>query len=104
MAHTQEVIADEKYDFKSATRSKLFMLFGAGLLLFIIGVFMARSGGGHGAAPEHGEKKEHASAQISDKLVASADQDHAEHEAKTEAKSEGGEHHGSPVWLKRIYA
>ncbi len=105
MAHTHEVIADEKYDFKSATRSKLMMLFGAGLLLFIIGVFLAKSPGGeHGAAPEHGEKKEHASSQISDKLVASADQDHSEHGAKAEAASEGGEHHGSPVWLKRIFA
>ena len=83
-------IADEKYEFKSSTRSKLLMLFGAGLLLFIIGVFMARSGGG----AEH--SKEHAATEISKNLVASTQQEQTEH---AEA---GEEHHGSAPWLKRI--
>ena len=83
-------IADEKYEFKSSTRSKLLMLFGAGLLLFIIGVFMARSGGG----AEH--SKEHAATEISKNLVASTQQEQTEH---AEA---GEEHHGNAPWLKRI--
>jgi len=82
-------IADEKYEFKSGTRSKLLMLFGAGLLLFVLGVFMARSGGeGHG--------EEHAATAISKNLVASVDvqEGHA---------AEAGEHHETAPWLKRIY-
>ena len=104
MAHHTTVIADEKYDFKSATRSKLFMLFGAGLILFILGVFLAKAPAPSHGGGEHGEKTEHASAQISDKLVAGTDQDHSEHGAKTEAKHEGGHEAGSPTWLKRIFA
>jgi hypothetical protein len=83
-------IADEKYDFKSATRSKLFMLFGAGLLLFILGVFMAKSGG------EGEHEKEHASGIVAQNLVASVDVQEA-HEGATQ------EHHETAPWLKRIY-
>ncbi|MBY0434934.1 MAG: quinol:cytochrome C oxidoreductase, partial [Cyclobacteriaceae bacterium] len=89
-------LADEKYDFKSGTRSKLYMLFAAGLLLFVIGIFMARSGGGHGE--EGHEKKEHTSAQVDKNLIAStvpAEGDHAK---------AGEEHHGSAPWLKRVFA
>ncbi len=84
-------IADEKYEFKSGTRSKLFMLFGAGLLLFLIGVFMARS---EGDAGEHGG--EHAKTGISSNLVASVDVPEG-HEAIAE------EHHETAPWLKRIF-
>jgi hypothetical protein len=99
MNHSHE-IADEKYEFKSATRSKLFMLLGAGIVLFILGVFMAMSGGEHhDGAAEHG--KEHASAQIDKNLVASADQ-HGEAVKADGAKAE--EHHAETApWLKRIY-
>ena len=84
-------IADEKYEFKSGTRSKLFMLFGAGLLLFIIGVFMAKSGG---QAEEHGDG--HATIEISKNLVASTDQAEGSH-------AEGGEHSATAGWMKRIF-
>ncbi len=88
------VIADEKYVFKSATRSKLLMLLAAGLVLFVIGVFMAKSGG-----HDEESKKEHAAAQISKSLVASVEQEgtHAESEQKA------GEHEGTAPWLKRIF-
>ena len=91
-------IADEKYEFKSATRSKLIIAFVAGLVLFILGVFMAKSGG-HEEATGEG-KKEHASAEVSKNLVASVAQEtaHAEGEHK-----EGSEHEGTAPWLKRIY-
>ena len=58
-------VADEKYEFKSGTRAKLFMLFGAGLLLFIIGVLMPSSA-------EHAPKtegKEHTATEISKNMV-----------------------------------
>ncbi len=87
------MIADEKYIFKPETKRKLFILGAVGFLLFALGVFMAMSGGGHEA--EGG----HASVELTKNLVASADQTAASegHEA------EAAEHHGSPVWLKRIY-
>ncbi len=88
--HDTHTISDEKYEFKSATRSKLFMLFGAGLLLFVIGVFMAMSAG------EGGEHGEHASTEISKSLVASVDLQES-HEGAAEA------HHGTAPWLKRIF-
>ena len=84
-------IADEKYEFKSGARSKLFMLFGAGLLLFVIGVFMAMSGGSEG---EHG--KAQAGTEISKSLLASAQPAEGEHALKEE-------HHSTAPWLKRIY-
>jgi hypothetical protein len=82
------MIADEKYIFKPATKQKLFILIGIGLLLFAVGVFMAKNGGHHEGAEKH------ASQEIAKSLVASTEP--AEHVASTE-------HHGSPVWLKRIY-
>jgi len=60
-----------------------------GIVLFVVGVVLAMSGGGH----EEG----HASAAATDQLVASVQQ-HAE------AGAAEGEHHGSATWLKRIYA
>ncbi len=84
-------IADEKYEFKSGARSKLFMLFGAGLLLFVIGVFMAMSGG---SEEEHG--KPHAGTEISKSLLASAQPAEGEHAVAEE-------HHATAPWLKRIY-
>jgi len=87
------IIADEKYEFKSGTRSKLFMLFGAGLLLFIIGVLMPSSA-------EHAPKaegKEHITTEISKNMVASTQQAEAGHEGG------GGEHHGSSTLVKRIF-
>lgn len=92
-------IADEKYEFKSSTRSKLIIAFVAGLAFFVLGVFMAMSGGHE---EEHGggeAKKEHASANISSNLVASTAQEaHAGGEHKEE-----GEHAETEPWLKRIY-
>jgi hypothetical protein len=72
----------------------LFILGVVGILLFALGVFIAMSGGGHEAAGGH------ANVELSKNLVATADQTVA---AEGHA-AEGGEHHGSPVWLKRIYA
>jgi hypothetical protein len=90
------MIAEEKYDFKPETKSKIFILGIIGLLLFGLGAFLAmRSGEGH----EGGHEK-HASIEIKKELTASVapvlQEDHTPHEAK-------GEHHGSPTWLKRIY-
>lgn len=84
-------IQEERFVFSSAARTKIIAVGITGLVLFVIGVFMAISGGGHG--------EEHASAVSTQELVASLEQ-HAE----PAAQAAEGEHHGSPVWLKRIYA
>ncbi|MBK5279234.1 MAG: quinol:cytochrome C oxidoreductase [Bacteroidia bacterium] len=87
------MIADEKYIFKPETKRKLFILGAVGILLFALGVFMAMSGGGHEAEGSQ------AAVELSKNLVATSD-----HAAAAEGpEAEAGEHHGSPIWLKRIY-
>lgn len=90
------MVAEEKYEFKPETKKKLIILGVVGLVLFFIGVMMAMRGG-HGS-----EGAEHAAiAASSAQMVASIDQEAAAAEAH---HAEAGEHHGSPVWLKRVYA
>lgn len=48
---------EEKFDFSAAAKKKVFIYLGIGILLTVIGMFMAMSGG-HGA--EHGEDSGHA--------------------------------------------
>ena len=90
------MIADEKYIFKSATKQKLFILIGVGLLLFGLGVYMAMNSGRHEGAEKH------ASEEVAKSLLASAEpKQHGEaHDAHGGAAEA---HHGSPTWLKRIY-
>ncbi len=82
------MVADEQYVFNAGAKKNLTILFVVGLVLFVIGVFMAMNSG-------HGHEEGHASIEVSKSLVASA-----EPAAVAEG---GGEHHGSPTWLKRIY-
>lgn len=93
MAHHVEV-TEEKYVFKPETKKVLVYVLVAGIVLFVLGVFLAMSGGGH----HEGGGGEATNA--SHEMVASAQQ----HEAASPGHdAAGGEHHGSPVWLKRIY-
>ncbi len=89
------MIAEEKYDFKPEIKRKILILGVVGLLLFALGVFMAMRTGG-----EHEGGHEKAVTTIAKELTASvgpvAQEAHEDSEA-TEA------HHGSAVWLKRIY-
>lgn len=85
------MIAEENYIFKPETQRKIFILGAVGLVLFGLGVFLAMNSSGHA---EGG----HASAEVANNLVASANQ----HEAAA-APAAAAEHHGSPTWLKRIY-
>ena len=100
MAH-QITVADEQYEFKSATRSKLYYLLGLGVLLLAIGLFFASRSGGH----ENGHGEGHASVESS-KLVASATQDQGhESQASSEEdlKAESAEHHAKG-WKERLFA
>src|SRR5688572_9080153 len=102
MAH-HITVADEQYDFKSATRSKLFYLLGLGVFLFVVGVLLAMNGGNEQAG--HGEG--HASVNA-EKLVASTTQEATPQESETAAKEEHheaaeGDEETAP-WKKKIYA
>lgn len=81
--------ADEQYIFKPEAKKKISILFGIGILLFVLGVIMAMNSGGHHEGGDHG------SIEVTKNLVASTNPD--------ASPAEEGGHHGSPVWLKRIY-
>jgi hypothetical protein len=104
MAH-HITVADEQYEFKSATRNKLFMLLGAGVLIFVIGLAMAMRGGSEAPA-EHGGA--HASVN-NQELVASAQEHASTDQAGEEAHVEGKEghamegHHETKGWRERLY-
>lgn len=97
-------IADERYEFKSETKRTILITGVVGVVLFILGIFMAMNSSHHEENHEAGEKKEHhASMEASKNLVASTEQHAAAEGHKEEHKAEAGEHHGSPTWLKRIF-
>lgn len=79
------MIADERYVFKPETKRTILITGAVGFMFFLIGVFFAMKEGGH---------QEHGAIEASKNLVASAE---------AVAASDGGEHHGSAVWLKRVY-
>jgi hypothetical protein len=92
MSAATHQIKDERYEFKAATKQKLIILGVVGAVLFGLGVFMAMNAG-H-AHEEHGALANSA------QMVASAEQP----AAGGESHDHGHEHHGSAIWLKRIYS
>ena len=94
MAH-QVAVADEQYEFKSATRNKLYILLVVGVVVFGIGLLLAKFY--HPAAPagHHGS-----ATQQEQKLLASA-QHEAQSDSHAEATAAGG--HEGPSLLTRIY-
>lgn len=94
MAHHQVEVTEERYEFKSATKTKLYILLAAGVLLFILGIFTAMSGGGH---DEHGGAH-HGAAAAAQHMVASSDHGAAAHDGH-----EAAGHHESAPWLKKLY-
>jgi len=104
--HNTSVNLDEKFVFSSEIKKKLFILIGVGVILTIIGVFLAKYQEDH----KHGA--EHASA-VAASLVAEheaghateahAHSDAAAHGHGEEAHAEHGAHHDSkPVWALRL--
>lgn len=87
------MVAEENYEFKPEAKKKIAMLGAVGIVLFMLGVFLAmNSGSGHG--------EEHASVQVLTHQVAST----AQVAASDGHEAVAAEDHGSPVWLKRIYS
>jgi hypothetical protein len=96
---------EEKYIFKSQTKTSLFILGIVGILFLVLGLALDKPGGGHHEAAGGGEEH-HASAAVSESMTASttvAAEPQQEHEGEHAAAAEGG-HHGSAHWLKRLYA
>jgi hypothetical protein len=93
------MIADERYDFRPETKRSILIAGVVGVVLFIAGIFMAMNSG-HDSHAGGSEKEHHASIGASENLVASTEQHAA---AETHEKAAAAEHHGSPIWLKRIY-
>lgn len=92
MAHSHHItVADEHYVFRPEAKKKIFMLLGLGLALFIVGLVMAMSGGGH-AEGGHGAIQ-------NENLVASTDAAPLQEEGHG-AAAEG--HHGK-TWVDRLY-
>jgi hypothetical protein len=93
MAHHHHEIEVEQYVFRPATRTKLFILLGAGILLLALGLILAMSGGGH-------EEGGHAMTQSSE-LVASTDATATPQEHAAESTEAAAEHHGKG-WMERL--
>src|SRR5687767_8988107 len=93
MAHHHHEIEVEHYVFRPATRTKLFILLGAGVLLLALGLILAMSGG-------H-EEGGHAMTQ-SQELVASTDVSATPQEHATEAHAEAEAGHHPKGWLERL--
>ncbi|WP_018345046.1 hypothetical protein [Cytophaga aurantiaca] len=116
--HNTSVNLDEKFVFSSEIKKKLFILIGVGVILTIIGVFLAKYQEDHAHAEHHAQA-------VATSLVADAHADahateapvHGEVDAHgseahgaeahgteahgAEAHAEGG-HHEKPVWAKRL--
>jgi hypothetical protein len=99
MAHHQEEVLVEHYIFRPETKRKLFILLFVGIILFAGGLAMAIFSEGKGGE-EHGGG--HHASVAKEQLVASSEHGAAASEGH-EAK-EGGEHHESPVWKRRLFA
>ncbi|WP_276370343.1 quinol:cytochrome C oxidoreductase [Chryseolinea sp. H1M3-3] len=93
MAH-QVVVTEEHYVFKPATKKNLYIVLGIGVGLFILGLVLAISGGGHHEGGDGG----HAAVQSSE-LVASVQQHAAASEGHATAT-----HHETEPWVKRLYS
>jgi len=93
MAHHVEV-TEEKYELRPETKKKLYILLVTGVVLFLLGLVLAMNDGGH---------DEHAgghAAVATEEMVATVQQHGA---ASAGHGVAAAEHHGSPVWLKRIF-
>ena len=92
-------MTEERYTFTAGAKKKLFILAGVGVLLFVLGVFMAMNSG------HHGEEEQHAMTEATQSLLADAGDAHSVTDVSEGPEHEGGEeHHGSATWLKRIFS
>jgi len=107
--HNTSVNLDEKFVFSSEIKKKLFILVGVGVILTIIGVFLAKyqEDHPHGAAHESADKTLVVDAHAADSHTSDAHATeapaHAEAGHGAEAHAEhSAEHHSKPIWALRL--
>jgi hypothetical protein len=113
--HNTSVNLDEKFVFSAEIKKKLFILIGVGVILTIIGVFLAKyqeEHGHHGAhagtdtssvatAHEHGSEAHAAEAPAHDEAAVHAET-HGSESHGHDAEAHHGGHDEKPTWAKRL--
>ncbi len=96
-------LQEERYIFKPTLRRNIFILLVAGVAVFGLGLFLAMNSEGHGEAAGHG-KEGHASVEATHDMTASLQHETQDEDTSAdEHKAEGGEHHESAGWMKRLF-
>lgn len=88
-------MTEERFSFTSGAKKTLTIIGIVGVVLLILGVILTMSS-------DHGHGEEHALKETTENLLASAEPLQEAAVGDEHAEEEG--HHGSPVWLKRIFA
>lgn len=89
--HQANVNTEERFDFTSKDKRNLLITIVAGIVIMAIGAIIVMNSGHGGDHGEEGHALIENTQQVAGTLIAD------------ESGAEGGESHGSPVWLKRIY-
>jgi hypothetical protein len=92
MAHHHVEVKEELYEFKPATRSKLYILLVVGIALAALGLFTAGDGSEHA---EGGHGGGHSSVVAKDKMVASIAQEPAQEPTQPSSQQEAAQGHDS---------
>jgi len=111
--HNTSVNLDEKFVFSSEIKKKLFILIGVGVLLVIIGVFLAKYQEEHPHTEHSGISTTlvvgtHATDSHTSEAHASETSEHGHSDAASVHGEEvahaehGGEHHSKPIWALRL--
>jgi hypothetical protein len=95
-------ITEENFTFTGGAKRKLSIVAVVGVVLLILGIVMTMNAPAH-----HGEEGGHASMEAHDSTLdatmAPQQEEHADESGEAHAEAEG-EHHESPIWLKRMFA
>lgn len=106
MRPSENTMTEERFTFTSGAKKQLTIVGAIGFVLLVIGILGSVFGGGHEAASE-----EHAGRQI-DKSHLTASIAPVQHEEESAVSTEEGhgkegmaegEHHGSAIWVKRLF-
>lgn len=99
-------MTEERFSFTAGAKRTITIVGIVGIVLLVLGTFMAMSGGGHGHEDATHEDAGHASVSTTtdNSLLASAEEpQHGTGHAEAEEGEHAEGHHGSPSWLKRLF-
>ena len=94
-------ITEEKFIFTAGAKRQLTIVGIIGVVLLILGVVMTMNSAGHHEEGGHAAISTESSTLDATMAIQQDEHSDAGEEAHT---AEEGEHHGSPVWLKRLFA